>query len=168
MWLSSQWCGKKVDTVAHLVLLTLFPILCFLSPSSLSPPSLSTPSPPPPPPTPPLVVLIGDSGVGKSNLLLRFTHNEFNLKSQTTVAVEFATRSIEVDSKVIKAQIWDTGLHSHTYTFSTLLPPVLSCLHSCRLLSLLLPSSPSFYPLLPPSCPLLSLLPPFVSFLPSH
>lgn len=56
-----------------------------------------------------LVVLIGDSGVGKTNLLGRFTRNEFNLESKSTIGVEFATRSIQVDNKVIKAQIWDTG-----------------------------------------------------------
>ena len=55
------------------------------------------------------VVLIGDSGVGKSNLLSRFTRNEFNLESKSTIGVEFATRSIQVDNKTIKAQIWDTG-----------------------------------------------------------
>lgn len=55
------------------------------------------------------VVLIGDSGVGKSNLLSRFTRNEFNLESKSTIGVEFATRSIQVDGKTIKAQIWDTG-----------------------------------------------------------
>ncbi|KAJ1959699.1 Rab GTPase ypt31 [Dispira parvispora] len=55
------------------------------------------------------VVLIGDSGVGKSNLLSRFTRNDFNLDSKSTIGVEFATRSIEVDSKTIKAQIWDTA-----------------------------------------------------------
>jgi len=55
------------------------------------------------------VVLIGDSGVGKSNLLSRFTRNEFNLESKSTIGVEFATRSIQVDSKTIKAQIWDTA-----------------------------------------------------------
>ncbi|CEG73879.1 Putative Ras-like protein Rab-11A [Rhizopus microsporus] len=56
------------------------------------------------------VVLIGDSGVGKTNLLSRFTRNEFNLESKSTIGVEFATRSIQVDNKVIKAQIWDTGI----------------------------------------------------------
>ena len=55
------------------------------------------------------IVLIGDSGVGKSNLLSRFTRNEFNLESKTTIGVEFATRSILADSKLIKAQIWDTA-----------------------------------------------------------
>ena len=55
------------------------------------------------------VVLIGDSGVGKSNLLSRFTKNEFNLESKTTIGVEFATKTIEWGDKVIKAQIWDTA-----------------------------------------------------------
>ena len=55
------------------------------------------------------VVLIGDSGVGKSNLLSRFTRNEFALESKSTIGVEFATRSIQVDGKTIKAQIWDTA-----------------------------------------------------------
>ncbi|KAF3665574.1 Ras-related protein RABA1d [Capsicum annuum] len=55
------------------------------------------------------VVLIGDSGVGKSNLLSRFTRNEFSLESKSTIGVEFATKSLTVDNKVIKAQIWDTA-----------------------------------------------------------
>ncbi len=55
------------------------------------------------------VVLIGDSAVGKSNLLSRFTRNEFNLETKSTIGVEFATRSIEADGKTIKAQIWDTA-----------------------------------------------------------
>lgn len=54
-------------------------------------------------------MLIGDSGVGKSNLLSRFTRNEFNLDSKSTIGVEFATRSISVNDKTIKAQIWDTA-----------------------------------------------------------
>ncbi|KAH9742943.1 ras-related protein RABA1a [Citrus sinensis] len=55
------------------------------------------------------LVLIGDSGVGKSNLLSRFTKNEFNLESKSTIGVEFATRSLRIDNKVVKAQIWDTA-----------------------------------------------------------
>lgn len=45
----------------------------------------------------------------KSNLLSRFTRNEFNLESKSTIGVEFATRSIQTDGKTIKAQIWDTA-----------------------------------------------------------
>lgn len=55
------------------------------------------------------IVLIGDSGVGKSNLLSRFTRNEFNLESRSTIGVEFATRTLEIDGKRVKAQIWDTA-----------------------------------------------------------
>ncbi|XP_037480829.1 ras-related protein RABA2a-like [Triticum dicoccoides] len=55
------------------------------------------------------VVLIGDSGVGKSNLLSRFTRNEFCLESKSTIGVEFATRTLHVEEKIIKAQIWDTA-----------------------------------------------------------
>ncbi|KAK1151503.1 ras-related protein Rab-11A [Acipenser oxyrinchus oxyrinchus] len=55
------------------------------------------------------IVLIGDSGVGKTNLLSRFTRNEFNLESKSTIGVEFATRSINVEGKTVKAQIWDTA-----------------------------------------------------------
>lgn len=45
------------------------------------------------------IVLIGDSGVGKSNLLTRFTKNEFSLESKATIGVEFATRTVNVDNK---------------------------------------------------------------------
>jgi small GTP-binding protein len=55
------------------------------------------------------VVVIGDSGVGKSNLLSRFTRDEFNLESKSTIGVEFATRSVSINGKTIKAQIWDTA-----------------------------------------------------------
>jgi Ras-related protein Rab-11A len=54
-------------------------------------------------------VLIGDSGVGKSNLLSRFAQQEFNLESKATIGVEFAGKTIVCDGKVIKAQIWDTA-----------------------------------------------------------
>ncbi|VDN98418.1 unnamed protein product [Rodentolepis nana] len=55
------------------------------------------------------IVLIGDSGVGKSNLLSRYTRNQFNLESKTTIGVEFATRSVKIGDKGIKVQIWDTA-----------------------------------------------------------
>ncbi|KAI5021316.1 hypothetical protein ZWY2020_055161 [Hordeum vulgare] len=47
------------------------------------------------------VVLIGDSGVGKSNLLSRFTRNEFCLESKSTIGVEFATRTLHVSTPFI-------------------------------------------------------------------
>lgn len=53
--------------------------------------------------------MIGDSGVGKSNLLLRYARNEFQYDSKSTIGVEFATQSIRYDGKVITAQLWDTA-----------------------------------------------------------
>ncbi|KAL0249450.1 hypothetical protein GEMRC1_004682 [Eukaryota sp. GEM-RC1] len=55
------------------------------------------------------VVLIGDSGSGKSCLLSRFTRDEFIRESKSTIGVEFATRSLEIDGVTIKAQVWDTA-----------------------------------------------------------
>ncbi|MED6143440.1 Golgi membrane exchange factor (Ric1p-Rgp1p) subunit [Stylosanthes scabra] len=55
------------------------------------------------------IVMIGDSGVGKSQLLNRFVKNEFNMKSKATIGVEFLTKTVLMDHKVVKAQIWDTA-----------------------------------------------------------
>ncbi|KAM3132255.1 Rab GTPase ypt31 [Paramecium bursaria] len=55
------------------------------------------------------IVLIGDSGVGKTNILYRFTRNEFNMESKTTIGVEFASKSLVIEEKRVKAQIWDTA-----------------------------------------------------------
>ncbi|XP_078447251.1 ras-related protein RABA5e-like [Wolffia australiana] len=55
------------------------------------------------------VVIIGDSAVGKSNLLSRYARNEFNINSKATIGVEFQTQCLEIDGKEVKAQIWDTA-----------------------------------------------------------
>jgi small GTP-binding protein len=55
------------------------------------------------------IVLVGDVGVGKSNLLSRFTKDEFNSASQSTIGVQFATKTVEHSEKSIKVQIWDTA-----------------------------------------------------------
>ncbi|GAB2221553.1 hypothetical protein Droror1_Dr00012737 [Drosera rotundifolia] len=55
------------------------------------------------------VVLIGDSAVGKSQLLARFARNEFSVDSKATIGVEFQTKTIVIDKKTVKAQIWDTA-----------------------------------------------------------
>lgn len=55
------------------------------------------------------IVLIGDSAVGKSNLLSRFARNEFDTNSKATIGVEFQTQAVEIDGKEVKAQIWDTA-----------------------------------------------------------
>ena len=55
------------------------------------------------------VVVIGDSAVGKTQLLGRFTKDEFCIDSKSTIGVEFQTRTLTIKNKVIKAQIWDTA-----------------------------------------------------------
>lgn len=55
------------------------------------------------------VVVIGDSSVGKTQLLSRFAKNEFCLDSKSTIGVEFQTRTVSINSNLVKAQIWDTA-----------------------------------------------------------
>jgi len=55
------------------------------------------------------LVLIGDSGVGKSCLLLRFADDNFTDSYISTIGVDFRFRTINIDSKTVKLQIWDTA-----------------------------------------------------------
>ena len=54
-------------------------------------------------------VLVGDAGVGKSQLSRRFSNKEFRVDSAATVGMEFSTREIPFERCIIKAQIWDTA-----------------------------------------------------------
>ena len=54
-------------------------------------------------------IIIGDTGVGKSCLLLQFTDKRFQPVHDVTVGVEFGARMITMDGKQIKLQIWDTA-----------------------------------------------------------
>lgn len=55
------------------------------------------------------VVIIGDSSVGKSNLMTRYTTNEFSQDTPATIGVEFMTKSVKVEGRDAKVQIWDTA-----------------------------------------------------------
>lgn len=55
------------------------------------------------------IVLIGDSGVGKTNLLDQLTRKGFSTETKATIGVEFATKTFQIENSVIKAQIWDTA-----------------------------------------------------------
>src|SRR5690606_19996616 len=55
------------------------------------------------------VVIIGDSGTGKSSLLVKFADDEFNNVFLSTIGVDFKIRTIQMDNIVVKLQIWDTG-----------------------------------------------------------
>ncbi|KAK8717835.1 hypothetical protein V6N13_045088 [Hibiscus sabdariffa] len=54
-------------------------------------------------------IIIGDTGVGKSCLLLQFTDRRFQPVHDLTIGVEFGARMIDIDNKSIKLQIWDTA-----------------------------------------------------------
>ena len=55
------------------------------------------------------VLLIGNSSVGKSSLLLRFVDNQWNDLFVPTIGVDFKIRTMEIDNKNVKLQIWDTA-----------------------------------------------------------
>ena len=55
------------------------------------------------------IVLIGDSSVGKTNILSKYLSNEFDPDSKATVGVEFGTKNFKIENNIVKVQIWDTA-----------------------------------------------------------
>lgn len=55
------------------------------------------------------IVVVGDSGVGKSNILTRFVQNEFNQESKATVGVELSMKTYLIENKIVKVHLWDTA-----------------------------------------------------------
>lgn len=55
------------------------------------------------------VIIVGNTGVGKSCLLMRFSEDKFNENHDVTIGVEFGTRNLKIDNQLIKLQIWDTA-----------------------------------------------------------
>ena len=54
-------------------------------------------------------IIVGDSAVGKSNILLRYVKHEFRASHITTIGVDFRVKTIQVENCKIKMQIWDTA-----------------------------------------------------------
>ena len=54
-------------------------------------------------------IIIGDAGVGKSNILLRYVYSTFKSDYQLTIGVEFGEKTVEMKGKIYKIQIWDTA-----------------------------------------------------------
>uniref|UniRef100_A0A6T8NAK7 Rab8 n=2 Tax=Hemiselmis andersenii TaxID=464988 RepID=A0A6T8NAK7_HEMAN len=65
------------------------------------------------------LLLIGDSGVGKSCLLLRFSDDSFTTSFITTIGIDFKIRTIEQEGKKLKLQIWDTAGQERFRTITT-------------------------------------------------
>jgi Ras-related protein Rab-11A len=55
------------------------------------------------------IVIVGDSGVGKTNLLTRFTRDQFSLTLRNTVGFNSDQKTLLIDNKAIRAEIWDTA-----------------------------------------------------------
>jgi len=65
------------------------------------------------------LLLIGDSGVGKTCVLFRFSEDAFNATFISTIGIDFKIRTIELDGKKIKLQIWDTAGQERFRTITT-------------------------------------------------
>jgi small GTP-binding protein len=65
------------------------------------------------------LLLIGDSGVGKTCVLFRFAEDAFNSTFISTIGIDFKIRTIEMDGKKIKLQIWDTAGQERFRTITT-------------------------------------------------
>ena len=55
------------------------------------------------------LLTLGDSGAGKSSLLLRYTQNEFSVEYMPTIGIDFRLKTVELKGKTIKVQVWDTA-----------------------------------------------------------
>ena len=61
------------------------------------------------------LIIIGDTGVGKSCLMKRVMDNEFKGEHQVTIGVEFGSFGLRINGQVIKLQIWDTVSCTHKF-----------------------------------------------------
>jgi small GTP-binding protein len=55
------------------------------------------------------VIIVGDTGVGKTSLLVRFHENNFSLAQKTTIGVDYKAKEINIEGEIVKLQIWDTA-----------------------------------------------------------
>ena len=55
------------------------------------------------------IIVLGDSGVGKTSLLVRYVDNKFSLATKSTIGADFLSKHIEVDDQAVTLQIWDTA-----------------------------------------------------------
>lgn len=65
------------------------------------------------------ILLLGDSGVGKSSIILRYIDNMFSSNLMNSIGVDFKLKNINVDNKKVKLQIWDTAGQERFRTITT-------------------------------------------------
>ncbi|XP_038167075.1 ras-related protein Rab-13 isoform X3 [Arvicola amphibius] len=65
------------------------------------------------------LLLIGDSGVGKTCLIIRFAEDNFNSTYISTIGIDFKIRTVEIEGKRIKLQVWDTAGQERFKTITT-------------------------------------------------
>ena len=65
------------------------------------------------------ILLIGDSGVGKTCILCRFSDDSFNASFISTIGIDFKMKTIELNGKKIKLQIWDTAGQERFFTITS-------------------------------------------------
>eukprot|EP01066_Platyproteum_vivax_P005923 Platyproteum_vivax@DN17_c0_g1_i1.p1 len=65
------------------------------------------------------LILTGDSGVGKTQLLSRYARGEFEDESKATVGAEFTTKILELKNHMVKIQVWDTAGHERYRSITT-------------------------------------------------
>ena len=65
------------------------------------------------------ILLLGDSGVGKSCIIIRYIENNFSTNLMNSIGVDFKLKNIQIDNKNIKLQIWDTAGQERFRTITT-------------------------------------------------
>ena len=55
------------------------------------------------------IIVVGDSGVGKTNLINRFASDKFDTNSKSTIGVEFVYKTLKINKEIIKVEVWDTA-----------------------------------------------------------
>ncbi|CAN1235291.1 Ras-related protein Rab7 [Linum perenne] len=55
------------------------------------------------------VIVLGDSGVGKTSLMNQYVHNKFSQQYKATIGADFVTKELQIDDKLVTLQIWDTA-----------------------------------------------------------
>ena len=55
------------------------------------------------------IVFLGDQSVGKTAIIMRFTQDSFDVKYQATIGIDFLTKPVQIEDKVVRLQLWDTA-----------------------------------------------------------